>query len=314
MEVYGDWEYESEPFVLPVQEPDIDYASIIAEQEERIKKLSDEIEAAKTAASEASRASRQEQSEKKAVESDLSEAETRLIIDTQLREAGWEADTPNLRYSKGARPIRGRNLAIAEWPTESVVDGKGFVDYALFIGTKLVGIIEAKRLGKDIASVVDNQCVEYGKGIRSEDVQYCVGEWDGFRVPFLFASNSRKYFEQLKTKSGIWFRDTRILTHAKALRGWYSPDGLKDLLEKDIEAANEQLENTPMDILRDPDGLALRPYQIKAIEKAEEAVRQGKKKVLLSMATGKSKTSFVPDDPCIRRAQIVTFLYRYMAA
>ena len=46
-----------------------------------------------------------------------SEAETRLLSDEQLRQVGWEADTQLLRYSKGIRPAKGRNLAIAEWPT-----------------------------------------------------------------------------------------------------------------------------------------------------------------------------------------------------
>lgn len=45
------------------------------------------------------------------------------------------------------------------------------------------------------------------------------------------------------------------------------------------------LENTPFDMLRDPDGLNLREYQIRAIEAAEKAIIQGKQTVLLSMAT-----------------------------
>ena len=40
-------------------------------------------------------------------------------LDAQLREAGWEADSQALRYAKGSRPIKSRNLAIAEWPTAS---------------------------------------------------------------------------------------------------------------------------------------------------------------------------------------------------
>ena len=47
----------------------------------------------------------------------LDEAATRAIIDRQLRERGWEADSANLRYAKGARPAKGRTMAIAEWPT-----------------------------------------------------------------------------------------------------------------------------------------------------------------------------------------------------
>ena len=50
---------------------------------------------------------------------DLDEAATRLLIDDQLRQAGWEADSQTLHYAKGTRPQEGRNLAIAEWPMPS---------------------------------------------------------------------------------------------------------------------------------------------------------------------------------------------------
>ena len=46
----------------------------------------------------------------------LDEADTRRLIDQQLRLAGWEADSETLRFSKGTRPERNRNRAIAEWP------------------------------------------------------------------------------------------------------------------------------------------------------------------------------------------------------
>lgn len=44
----------------------------------------------------------------------MTESETRALIDKQLRQVSWEADTNNLRYSKGTRPVNGRNIAIAE--------------------------------------------------------------------------------------------------------------------------------------------------------------------------------------------------------
>ena len=47
----------------------------------------------------------------------LTEEQTRYIIDAQLREAGWQVDTRNIRYSKGSRPQKNVNMAIAEWPT-----------------------------------------------------------------------------------------------------------------------------------------------------------------------------------------------------
>ena len=58
----------------------------------------------------------------------MNESETRALIDEQLRKVGWEVDTKNLRYSKGTRPEKGRNIAIAEWKTNSEVGDNGFVD------------------------------------------------------------------------------------------------------------------------------------------------------------------------------------------
>ena len=45
---------------------------------------------------------------------ELTEKETRELIDKQLRQVGWEANTKELRYSNGTRPAKGRNMAIAE--------------------------------------------------------------------------------------------------------------------------------------------------------------------------------------------------------
>lgn len=50
---------------------------------------------------------------------ELDEADTRKLIDEQLRKVGWTADSAALSFAKGARPHKGKNLAIAEWPTAS---------------------------------------------------------------------------------------------------------------------------------------------------------------------------------------------------
>ena len=42
-----------------------------------------------------------------------------LLIDEQLRMAGWEADSEALRHATWGRPEKERNRAIAEWPTAS---------------------------------------------------------------------------------------------------------------------------------------------------------------------------------------------------
>lgn len=291
MEVYGDWEYIAPAFVMPEDMVQPDYEAIIKEQEEKIAALSKQVEAVSTAVSTKTSKDRAEKGEAASESMELSEAETRYLIDAQLRKFGWEANTNNLRYSKGTRPQKGRNLAIAEWPTDSAVGKSGYADYALFVGLKLVGIVEAKKAAIDIPSVIDHQCKEYAKGIKDEHQAYIINQWGAYKVPFVFATNGRKYLKQIETKSGVWYLDLRSGANApKALRGWISPQGLMEQLEKDIAAANAKLQNTPFDLLRDPDGLNLRKYQINAIEAAEQAVINGKQTVLLSMATGTGKT------------------------
>lgn len=239
-----------------------------------------------------------EQAEAAAAEIDIDEAATRTLIDAQLRTRGWEADTANVRYSSGTRPAKGRNLAIAEWPTKS-----GPADYALFIGTRCIGVVEAKRRNKNVSAHID-QAQRYARGFKFEGGAEAVADpWpDGdqhFFVPFVFSANGRAYLKQIEIHSGIWFRDVRKPTnHRRALADWPTPDGLKAMLEIDIEAAQADLAARPFDF-----GFPLRPYQKKAIEKVEEALSQHERNMLLAMATGTGKTKLA-----------IAMLYRLLAA
>lgn len=293
MQTYGDWNYQNQPFVMPeptTQSMPADTAAEETKEEELLK----EAEDAAAASEQVDPNARKKQAQKAASQRVKSEAETRYMIDEQLRKVGWEADTDNLRYSKGTRPVKGRCIAIAEWPTDSTVGNKGYADYALFVDLQMVATIEAKAIHKDIPSVIDYQCKDYSRNIRSEDTQYQIGTWGEFKVPFTFATNGRPYLEQYDTKSGIWFLDLRLPYNApKALHGWISPTGIMEMLEKDIAAGNQGLQDMPYDLLRDKDGLNLREYQLKAIRAAEQAIIDGQQNILLAMATGTGKTRTV---------------------
>lgn len=293
MQTYGDWQYKNKPFVMPTAENQSISVDKNSEEVEE-KKLIETAEKNAEQSEKLSKEVRKEQSHKAANQRIKSEAETRYLIDEQLRKVGWEVDTQNLRYSKGTRPVKGHNMAIAEWKTDSAVGDSGFVDYALFIGTKMVATIEAKATYKDIPSIIDNQCKDYSKNIRNEDSQYLINNWNDYKVPFTFATNGRPYLQQYETKSGVWFLDLRKPDNApKALRGWISPTGITELLNKNINEGNEKLQLTSYDLLRDEDGLNLRDYQIKAIQAAENAIINGQQSVLLAMATGTGKTRTV---------------------
>lgn len=292
MQTYGDLQYKHCKFVMPTEAD----AKSITDNDDKAaeQKMLEETEKIAAAAKAVAADERRKRALAAASQRQKSEAETRYMIDAQLRKVGWEADTENLRYGKGIRPQKGKNLAIAEWPTLSSAGNKGRADYALFAGEKLVAVIEAKAEHKDIPSVIDYQCKEYAQNIRPEDEKYVIVACGKYKAPFVFATNGRPYLAQLETKSGIWFLDLRESANMpKALRGWISPDGMLKLLESDIEKADKALQTLPYDFLRDKDGLNLRQYQLNAIQAAENAVINGQKNILLAMATGTGKTRTV---------------------
>ncbi|NVD37647.1 type I restriction-modification system endonuclease [Ensifer sp. HO-A22] len=216
---------------------------------------------------------------------ELDERQTRRLIDVQLVDAGWEADSDRLRYQLGASPEEGRNLAIAEWPAAG-----GRADYAMFIGLTCVGIIEAKRESVDVPSTLQ-QAERYARTIAlPPENSHPDGPWkhglaDPLLVPFVFATNGRPFVRQWQTKSGIWFCDLRRDTnHPRPLTAWFSPKDLLDILATDLDAAAQGLAEESFGKGR------MRPYQEDAIAAIENAVVAGQRDILVSMATGTGKT------------------------
>lgn len=294
METYGDWGFIAEDFVMPEEVHQADLKSVIENQEKKIAELSKKLAQVTTAVSGTTQKERAKRAETVSSMMQWNEAQTRCLIDEQLRKAGWEADTTNLRYSKGTRPVKGRNIAISEWPTNSAFYKNGYADYAFFIGEKLVALMDAKKASEDVASTIDVQVKDYAKHIKEEHAGYVIGSWGDYQVPFLFASNGRAFLEQLRTKSGIWFLDARKASNQfYPIRNWFSPSDLEEKLSQDIDKANEALATYNDSFMEDPTGLNLRDYQIKAVNKATEVIMNGSRTALLAMATGTGKTRTV---------------------
>lgn len=282
MEVYVSFEFKKPTFHAPKDQNQL--------QQDRIKELETLLVAQKEyyqkqlanlQVNEQQKEERREISEEYAKKNPLSEKETRWIIDEQLQEVGFETNTELLNYkTHHTMPEKNRNMAIAEWPC-----GSGYADYALFKGCQLIGIVEAKKYGKDISGDLQ-QAKEYAKNIEEiSGIELC-GNWNGYKVPFIYSTNGRPYLAQLAEKSGIWFWDTRTPTiPSKPLEQWHRPQDLQEKLAIDIEKSNQQL-------LADNDypDFAGRYYQKEAIQAVEKALSQGKHRMLLAMATGTGKT------------------------
>lgn len=80
------------------------------------------------------------------------EEQARQLIDTRLEQAGWV-----IQDFRSVNPFASLGVAVREYPTST-----GPVDYALFVGGKPVGVIEAKKdtLGENI-TVVEGQSGRY---------------------------------------------------------------------------------------------------------------------------------------------------------
>ncbi|GAB2786893.1 type I restriction-modification system endonuclease [Halomonas shantousis] len=235
----------------------------------------------------------------------LDEALTRVLIDQQLIEAGWEADTETLSFKNGARPEKGINRAIAEWPTV----GHEKADYVLFHGLMPLAVVEAKKENVNVAGKI-GQAERYSRGMPVAPP--LIGAWElagrtiawadeqegHYKVPFVYSCNGRPYVPQQLELSGTWFRDVREPSNLKrALQAFHTPDGLVDLLKRSKAEAEARLANEPFGYL------GLRDYQQKAIVATENSLAQGVRHALLAMATGTGKTR-----------TIIGLMYRFLKA
>ncbi len=190
-----------------------------------------------------------------------SEATTRKIrIDRQLKSAGW-----TIIHSSQVQDLKDlSNHAIEEFQTEN-----GPADYALIVKGRLLGVVEAKKLEVGAQNVLE-QAKRYSRG-----APLIIGEWNQYHIPFLYSSNGELIYY-------LDVRDPKNLS--RQIYSFHTPDALHYLVSSKNELAIRSLRtNTVFNS-------QLREYQIKAIKKVEEGIDDGKREMLLAMATGTGKT------------------------
>ncbi len=169
-----------------------------------------------------------------------------------------------VKYSNQLKIETLDRCAVEESPTAN-----GPADYALFVKGKLLGIIEAKKVRVDPYNVLE-QAKRYAKGAFNGP-----GNWNGYRVPFLYASNGEK----------VWFLDVRNeMNTARQLPHFHTPEALEEFFSDDKAEGLHTLATSPTPIER------LRYYQYEAIQAVESGMVKGKRSMLVAMATGTGKT------------------------
>src|SRR5881409_4272560 len=95
-------------------------------------------------------------------------------IDNRLKQKGWQL----VRFSPALDLKALDRTVVEELPTAT-----GPADYGLFVGGKLLGIIEAKKVTVNPQNVLE-QAKRYAEGAFQGP-----GNWNGYQVPFLYATN-----------------------------------------------------------------------------------------------------------------------------
>src|SRR5688572_18352839 len=190
-----------------------------------------------------------------------SERRTRkLRIDPKLESLGWRVVPFDPQRSLDGL----EDCAIEEFPTEN-----GPADYALCLDSRIVGVVEAKKLTLGPQNVL-SQAERYSRGVADS-----LFDFQGFRVPFLYSTNGEV----------LWFHDIRHRqSRSRRLARFHTPAALQELLGRDFDAACSWFAATPNNHPR------LRPYQIDANAAVEQAIALRKRQMLVAMATGTGKT------------------------
>ena len=181
-------------------------------------------------------------------------------IDPKLVAAGWKI----VPYEEGKSLVAWDNCAVAEYPTDN-----GPADYALCVGGKILGIVEAKKLSLGPQNVL-TQAERYSKGASANPLRF-----GAYCVPFLYSTNGEL----------IWHHDIRHEgNRSRQITAFHSPACLVEKLGSDFGVSCRSLLSLPNTHLR------LRPYQIECNAAIEAAVDRRKRQMLVAMATGTGKT------------------------
>ena len=184
-------------------------------------------------------------------------------IDTRLRalQPSWKI----VRYRDGLDFSTLNGVAVEELPTAN-----GPADYGLFIAGKLLGIIEAKKVTVNPQNVLE-QAKRYSEGAFQGP-----GNWNGLKVPFLYASNGEI----------IWHLDVRPNKRiSRRLSHFHTAPALEAFFATNTKPAFDWLLDTPPDNIQ-----RLRDYQKRCIITVESAIINGRRELFIAMATGTGKT------------------------
>lgn len=210
---------------------------------------------------------------RRASQEPLNEIQVRDRIDQMLTAAGWR-----VQDSKGSQNLyAARGVAVRE-----VTTAVGRADYLIYVDTKLVGVIEAKREGADL-TIAETQADRYAEGLTAR--QELQAWWTPLPYRYVSDGGLIRFRNDLDPESRT--RDVFSFHQPETVARWIREAEADPLAPTYRARLRERL---PKLDYNEVSAGRLRSAQFDAVYGLEAALRRGDPRSLVQMATGAGKT------------------------
>lgn len=186
------------------------------------------------------------------------EEKARVLIDQNLRDAGW-----TVQNAKSMNLAAGLGIAVREFPLKT-----GFADYLLYADGKAIGVVEAKPEGFPL------------KGVETQSSKYTFGlpkDLPRWHLPLPFSYESTGSTTQFTNSLEPDFRSREVFS-------FHRPEELIRLVTKDEQLRSLLRKMPTLDVGR------LWRVQVGSITNLEKSLAENRLRALIQMATGSGKT------------------------
>lgn len=201
------------------------------------------------------------------------EEQARVLIDEQLVRAGWHVCNRN-----EIELVNHAGTAVREVIMDS---GHGRVDYLLYFGTRVVGVIEAKPVGTPLT------------GVEWQSSQYADGLPEAYRLDAVLKHGRLPFVYEASGSETRFTNGFDEIPRARQVYNFHQPETLARFVREYEENPTAANWRAKVHAMPSYDHYPLRPAQRDALAGVERSLQSGShSRSLVQMATGAGKTFF----------------------
>ncbi|MEV4157834.1 DEAD/DEAH box helicase family protein [Nocardia salmonicida] len=198
----------------------------------------------------------------------LNEVEARRVIDRMFAESGWL-----VQDFVEMNPLAGQGVAVREFPLAA-----GRADYVLYVGGRIVGIVEAKRQGETLAAA-RTQNARYAAGVGSEQTLALWNHAEPFPFRYVTTGAETMFVNRLDP-----------VPSSRTVFSFHRPDTVAKWMTQADQNPAAPTYRARLQALPGLDVRRLRLAQVEAVTGLEKSLAENHPRALIQMATGAGKT------------------------